>query len=531
MEDIQTADPKVDKLIFGMAFIVILAFATPLVLWPAEGKALLGTALSWVTKTIGWMFLWFAIGALAVLLYFAFGKYANVRFGGAEATPEFSTLSWIAMLFCAGIGSSVMYWGTIEWAYYYAGPPFGVEPKSKDALEWAGAYGLFHWGVAAWSIYCLPALPLGYALWNRTTPSMRLSTACSGVIGHASEGFAGKLIDVMFMFGLIGGISTTIGLGTPMLSAGLSELLGIERTFMLDAAVICVWGGLFGFSVYTGLDKGIRILSDINVWLVGVLLGCAFLFGPKMFQLDMLTNSIGLFFEHYLSMSFNSDPVTKAENILAAQAAGETYVAASGTFSEWWTMFYWAWWIAYAPFMGLFVARISRGRTFQQLIAAELVAGTIGCWLFFAVLGNTSMFFQLDGTMDVNAMIANGQAPEAIIQTIKLLGDRIWPLGWLLVLVFVVLAFIFGATTMDSSAYTLAAVASQEDGVRHEPARWHRFLWAIVLACVALSLLYVGGKDTLSALQSASVVVAVPLVPILVMSVISLFKWLREDFA
>ncbi|QUS36360.1 BCCT family transporter [Falsirhodobacter algicola] len=518
-----------DKVIFGMAFIAILMFATPLVLWPAEGKAVLGVALSWITKTIGWMFLWSAICAIAILLYLAFGRYGQVRFGGPAARPEFSTLSWIGMLFCAGIGSSVMYWGTIEWAYYYAGPPFGAEPRSQTALEWAGAYGLFHWGVAAWAIYCLPALPLGYALWNRAQPSTRLSASCSGVIGRAVDGPLGKVIDVLFMFGLIGGISTTIGLGTPMLSAGIADLLGIARSFALDAAVICIWGVLFGVSVYTGLNRGIRLLSDINVWLVAGLLSCAFLFGPKMFQMDMFTNSLGMMFEHFFTMSFNTDPVVKAGNVIAATAAGDSYVDAAGTFSEGWTMFYWAWWIAYAPFMGLFAARISRGRTFKQLILAELVAGSIGCWLFFIVLGNSAMFFQMDGTLDVSAMIADGRAPEAIIAVVRALGDRILPVGGLLVLAFVVLAFIFGATTMDSSAYTLAAVASEDDGMRHEPARWHRCVWALVLAAVALSLLYVGGKDTLSALQSASVVVAVPLVPILAMSVISLFKWLRAD--
>lgn len=522
--------PKVDKAIFGLALAVILAFAIPLVIWPTEGKAALNTALAWTTKTIGWSFLWLTIGAFGVLIFFAFGRYGKVRFGGAGATPEFSMASWIAMLFCAGIGSGVMYWGTIEWAYYYTSPPFGMESGSKDAIEWAATYGLFHWGFTAWAVYCIPTLPLAYMYWNRKKSVLRLSGACEGVIGtRAANGPLGKLIDILFMFGLIGGVSTTIGLGTPMLSAGIAELFGIERSLTLDFIVIAIWGLIFGFSVYSGLSKGIKVLSDINLWLIGILLGCVFVFGPTVFQLDVLTNSLGLLLQNFLKMSFYLDPVTKAENIFAATAEGKSYVSAGGTFPEWWTIFYWAWWVAYAPFMGLFVARISRGRTIRQLIGAELVGGSIGCWVFFGLLGNSALFFQMEGLLDLTGMVADGKTPEAIIATVKAVGDRMLPLGTALVVVFVALAFIFGATTMDSSAYTLASVAEQDTGQAHEPSRWHRAFWAIVLSFVALALLYSGGSDALSALQAASVVVAVPLMPVLFIMVWSLIRWLRED--
>lgn len=521
---------QIDRTIFGLAIVVIMAFAVPLAIWPEDGNAILGAVLSWTTKTLGWSFMWFTIGAFAVLVYFACGKFGKVRFGGAAAKPEFSIFSWVAMLFCAGIGSGVMYWGTIEWAYYYSDPPFGMESGSRQAIEWAATYGLFHWGFTAWAVYCIPTLPLAYMYWNRRKNVLRLSKACEGMIGaRRAAGAVGKLIDILFMFGLIGGISTTIGLGTPMLSAGFAELFGIERSFQLDILVICIWGLIFGFSVYSGLNRGIRLLSDLNIWLIGILLGCVFVFGPTIFVLDVFTNSLGVLFQNFIEMSFYLDPVTKAENIIAATGEGKSYVEASGTFPEWWTIFYWAWWVAYAPFMGLFVARISRGRTIRQLIVAELLGGSIGCWLFFGLLGNSALFLQLDGTLDLSAMVANGQTPEAIVQTIRAIGDRVLPLGMPLLMVFVMLAFIFGATTMDSSAYTLAAVSSREGSEAHEPARWLRSFWAIVLAFVALALLYSGGTDTLSALQAASVIVAVPLMPILVLMVLSLRRWLIED--
>ena len=277
-----------------------------------------------------------------------------------------------------------------------------------------------------------------------------------------------------------------------MLSAGLAELFGLERTFLLDVTVIAIWGAIFGFSVYSGLEKGIKVLSDINLWLIVFVLAFTFLFGPTIFILDTFTHSIGLLIQNFVEMSFYVDPITKGENFIAAASEGKSYIDSGGTFPEWWTIFYWAWWIAYAPFMGLFVARISRGRTIRGLIAAEIIGGSLGCWVFFAVLGNTSMFFQLEGTLDMSAMVANGQAPEAIIATILAIGDRVLPFGVPLLIVFVVLAFIFGATTMDSSAYTLSSVATAEQKQSAEPARWHRFFWAIALAVVSLSLMFRG---------------------------------------
>ena len=318
--------PKIDKVIFWVALIVIVCFSVPLILFPAEGKAVLNTALGWTTKTLGWAYLWFTIAAFGILLYYAFGKFGNVRFGGPDAKPEFSLPSWVAMLFCAGIGASVMYWGTIEWAYYYSGPPFGIEPKSKDAAEWAAMYGLFHWGFTAWAVYCIPTLPLAYLYWNRKRPVLRLSAACAGVIGdRAAQGLPGKIIDILFMFGLIGGVGTSIGLGTPMLSAGLAELFGLERSFGLDVIVIVIWGAIFGFSVYSGLEKGIKVLSDINLWLIVFILLFTFLFGPTIFILDTFTNSIGLLVQNFVEMSFYIDPITKGENFVAAAAEGKSY--------------------------------------------------------------------------------------------------------------------------------------------------------------------------------------------------------------
>ena len=367
-------------------------------------------------------------------------------------------------------------------------------------------YGMFHWGFTAWAVYCIPTLPLAYLLWNRKRSVLRLSAACEGLIGEkAARGIIGKVIDILFMFGLIGGVGTSMGLGTPMLSAGIAELFSVERSFILDVIVVIIWAIIFGASVYSGLEKGIKRLSDLNLILILVVLGFTFLFGPTVFMISTFTNSVGLLIQNFVQMSFWMDPIDK------------------GGFPEGWTIFYWAWWIAYAPFMGLFVARISRGRTIRQLIVAEVVGGTMGCWIFFAILGNTSMYFDLNGIVPISDILANTGAPEAIVATITAL-----PLGILVLIVFVVLAFIFGATTLDSSAFTLAAVATKEQtGEMQEPARWHRLFWAFVLAGVSLSLMYLGG---LKPLQTASIVVALPLMAVLIIMVWSFKNWLEEDY-
>lgn len=407
------------------------------------------------------------------------------------------------MIFTAGIGGGIMYWGVIEWAYYYTEPPFGMEPRSVEAGHWAATYPLFHWGFTAWALYCLPALPLAYLFHVKKKPTLRLSEACRGVIGRHADGWLGTIIDVFFIFGLIGAAGTSLGLEVPMISEGVAELTGASRGLGLDLAIIVVWTALFGTSVYLGLQKGLKVLANINVFLalgLGIFILIA---GPTIFILDTFTNSVGILLQNFIQMSFYMDPM-----------------GGSG-FTETWTVFYWGWWIAYAPFMGLFTARISRGRTMRELILAMLIAGSMGCWVAFALLGNTGLFFQLNDVVPVTGILNEDGGPAAIAAT--LLG---LPLGALALVAFLALLMIFLATTLDSSAYTMAAVASDELREDQEPARWHRVFWAIALAGVAVAMMYAGGLEPL---QTLSIITAFPLVFVLIVLMFSFRKWLKED--
>jgi BCCT family betaine/carnitine transporter len=496
----------IDKQVFWPALVVVLATIVPLMVFPEQSADVLNRVMSAITHNVGVFFLWFTFVSLAVLLWFAFGRYGSVRFGGPEATPEFRTRSWIAMLFCAGIGTSLLYWATIEWVYYYQAPPFGIEAKTAEAAHWAAMYPLFHYGPMAWALYCIPALPIAYAFHNRKIPFLRISQACRGVIGDRADGPLGKLIDVLFIFGLVGGTGTSLGLGTPILSESISTLFHVERTFALDAFVIVIWTAIFGTTVYLGMERGIKRLADANVYLGFFLLAFVLIFGPTIFILDSFTNSLGLLATNFLRMSFYTDPV-----------------GGSG-FPQTWTVFYWAWWIAYAPFMGLFVARISRGRTIRGVVGANLVWGSLGCWLFFAVFGNTALHAQLNGTVPVIAIMNEVSPQAAIVAVVKGL-----PMGTFALVLFLAMAFIYSATTLQASAYTIASVASRDlVAGGPEPVRWNRLFWAVALGGMAVALMYLGG---LKPLQTASLIVALPLLFVIALCVWSLLKWLKEDRA
>ena len=493
-----------DKQVFWPALIVVVSTIVPLIVFPEQSSEVLNKILGLITQNLGFVFLWFTIGVFGVLLWFAFGRYGSVKFGDPEDEPEFRTLSWIGMLFCAGIGTSLLYWATIEWVYYYQAPPFGIEPESAEAAHWGAMYGLFHWGPLAWSLYCIPALPIAYAFHNRKIPFLRISQACRGVIGDRADGPLGKLIDVLFIFGLIGGTGTSLGLGTPILSESISTLVGIERTFALDAFVIVVWTAIFGTTVYLGMEKGIKRLADANVYL-GFFL-CAFVLvgGPTVFILDTFTNSLGLLVTNFFRMSLYTDPVGQ-----------------SG-FPQTWTVFYWAWWIAYAPFMGLFVARISRGRTIREVVWANLVWGSFGCWLFFAVFGNTALHDQLTGKVPVIQIMNESSPQAAIVAVVEAL-----PMGTFVLVLFVAMCFIYSATTLQASAYTIASVASRDlVAGESEPLRWNRLFWALALGGMAVALMYLGG---LKPLQTASLIVALPLMFVIALCVWSFLRWLKED--
>ncbi len=489
------------------AFFLLLAVTVPLIIFPEAGGEAVLAAKDYMTKNFGVIFMIVGLGIFLFLIYVAFSKNGHIKLGDKDEKQEFSTFSWAAMLFCAGIGSSILYWGTIEWAYYYQSPPWGMEAGSKEAVQWASAYGIFHWGPIAWAIYTLPALPIAYFYYVRKKHVLKISEACRPLIGKRADGPIGTLIDVLFMFGLMGGAGTTLALGTPMIAQGISQLTGIEVTIGLKTAILVICTVIFAISAYSGLKKGIKILSDLNLWLAFFLLAFVFVFGPTRFIAETTTNSIGLLMDNFFHMSTWTAPFSGMSPF------------AETSFPESWTIFYWAWWLVYAPFVGLFIAKISRGRTIRQMILGTMIYGTLGSVLFFGVIGNFGMYMQMTGQFDVISVLNNQGAPYAIMSIMNQL-----PMAPVMITVFTVLAIIFLATTFDSSSYILASVVQKH--VEEEPLRWNRLFWAFALCLLPLTLMYLGGLGTL---QTASIVGGFPLLIIMIMLAWSFMKASNAD--
>lgn len=504
----EAATPRLDRGVFGLAVLALLGVCLPLGLMPERAGPWVERAYDWTATSLGLFYQWFAIGVMLFLAWLAFGRYGRLRLGGPEDRPEFSTFSWVGMLFCAGVGAGLLYWAAIEWASYYVSPPYGVAPRSTQAAEWASAYGLFHWGPTAWCLYALPTIAIAYPYYVKRVPFLRASTSCHALLGPKGEsGPLARAIDLLFMIALLGGGGTSLGFSTPMIAAVLAELFGLEPSLALQLLVVGACVALFALSVYLGLEKGIKRLSDLNVVLALLFVAYVLAVGPTLFLLRMGTDSIGFMLDRMPRMLTWTDPVER-----------------SG-FVESWTVFYWAWWIAYGPFVGLFVTRISRGRTIRQVILNMVVFGSLGGWAFFVSVGDFALHLELEGLLSVTGIVASEGRAQAIAQVIGSL-----PLRGLALSVFAVVSLVFAATTYDSASYSLAAAATSRMRPGDDPGRAHRLFWAVALGVLPAVLIYVGsrrGGDPLQVVLSATLVASLPLLAVGVAMAWSLLRSLR----
>ncbi|MEZ9512290.1 BCCT family transporter [Vibrio breoganii] len=493
----------IDKPTFFGALFLLLSVVFPLILFPVQGANWIAVAKSFMTDKLGVLYLALGIAAMCFMIYTIFSDLGQIKLGDTDEQPEFSNASWAAMLFCGGIGASILYWGCIEWAYYYQTPPFQLQAGSEEAIRWAATYGLFHWGPIAWSIYLIPALPIAYFYYVRKQPVLKISSALMPVLGEKrANGGIGKLIDVLFIFGMLGGAATTLGLAAPLINGGLHHIFGIPNNTLSQVAVLLLCTAIFGYSAYAGLEKGIKFLSNINFWGAMGLLLFVLVAGPTVFILETGLDSIGRMLSNFFMMASWAEPF------------GGYGEFTDTHFPQDWTIFYWAWWLVFAPCMGLFIARISRGRTIKQMVVGSIFYGSLGCFLFFIVLGNYGLSLQLTGELDVVSILNQSGAPAAIFATLDTL-----PMGTMVIGVFTLLCVIFTATSFDSISYILASVVQND--VTEEPMRWNRLFWAFTLSFLPTVLMFMGG---LSTLQTAAIVGGLPLLIISIMLMVSFVR-------
>jgi len=492
---------KTDKIIFYSSLIALLFCVAPMVLWPESSQsALLALKVS-LENTFGTTYQILTVSVLVFVLWLSFSKYGSIKLGNDK--HRFTTFSWSSMLFCAGVATGILYWGTIEWAYYYESPPFGITPRSNLAIEYASTYGLFHWGIAGWGFYCLPAIAVGYVYYVQGVSILKISNGCRGLLGHRADGFLGQLIDVLFMVGLLGSTGTSMGLGIPMIASGMESIFSVPDSFTLKVFVIFLCASIFSISVYLGLKRGIKNLSNFNTSLAFLFLGFVFLVGPTIFILKMGLNSFGLLVQNFFRMLTWTDPLTNSR------------------FVEDWSIFYWSWWIAVGPFNGIFIAKISEGRTIKQIILGALFFGSFGSAIFYNILGNYALYLELSGSFFTTSLIQIGKGPQAIAGIISSLpGQQIT------LFIFTIMSIVFVATTFDSSSYALASCSTVKLKPQQEPERWQRLFWAFTLVLLPLTLIYIGGLDSL---KLAVLVSALPLTIIYVIMAFSLVLLLKKQ--
>ncbi|MDB2554019.1 BCCT family transporter [Porticoccaceae bacterium] len=436
------------------------------------------------------------IAAVLFCLWLAFGPYAHVKLGAADEPPEYSDTHWVAMMFTAAIGAGVIAWGFAEPIYYLQTPPMGIEVGSSKSFEWAHMYPLFHWGIMGWAIYAVPAVPIAYMLYVKRYRTLRISSACDAVLPARGRSQIKTLIDIFIVLGIVGGVATSLGLGVPLLSAMLATLFDIPDSMLIKMVVLAFWTALFGASVYRGLKSGIKVLADINIALAVAAIIFVLIAGPGIFIMDLTVNSIGLMFSNFVSLTTWTDPT---EN---------------GSFPEDWTGFYWAWWLAYTGMIGLFFARISRGRTIRQMVLGVIGWGCLGTWLFMAIMGGYSLYLETKGSLAVQEILATQG-----MSFVNALVIQSMPLGKFTLAAFTLLSVIFYATSIDSAAYVLSSICAKNLAADAEPKRWNRVAWALLLALITAGILQSGALNTV---MSATVLSSVPFIPIMIL--------LNQDF-
>ena len=497
---------KLDLPLFLGAINVLAIISIPIIMFPEPAMEVVNTINDFITVNFGNWYIWFTFFTLFFAVYVCCSKYGKVKLGDPDTKPDYSTFSWAAMLFCGGIGGTVLYWGFIEWAYYFQDPPLHYQTGTWAAAELAAALGPYHWGFMAWTIYIIGGCACGYILHVKKCSVFRISEACRGVLGDKVDGTLGRIIDVGFIFGLIAGSATAFGLGTPLITGLIHDLTGIPDNNTLKVIVLLGITCIFAFTSFMGVEKGMKRISDGNVTLAIILLTVVAIFGGGLvFTLDMGTTAMGMIAQNFIQMNSWMDP-------------GQV----TNGYPESWSVFYWAYATVFAPFYGLFFAKISKGRTMKEMILGTVGFGTLGCFSVFIILSCFGIHLQMSGEMDVIASLTNNGAPATIIAIVSTLpGAKIFKAAMLVCIV------LFTATTYDATSGTLASVSQTKLDKNGDSKPWLRLLWAFFL--VALPTGFILAGSPLKAIQTITVIFALPCSVICIMLASSFVKMVKSD--
>jgi glycine betaine transporter len=485
-------------LVYYISIIVIALFVMWGIFFPTNLSATAENLLNITVEKFGWFYLLTAFSILIFSLYLTFSKYGNIRLGSDEDRPEYSNISWFAMLFSAGMGIGLVFWGVAEPIQHYIRPPMGVQRETAEAALIAMRYSFFHWGLHPWAIYTLIGLCLAYFNFRKKSNSL-ISSTFFPLLKDKTEGLIGNFIDILSIIATSFGVATSLGLGALQINGGLHEVFGIPNNVTVQVTIIFIVTILYMTSAMTGLNKGIKILSNLNIVIaVGLLLFVMFL-GPTSFIFDTLTTTIGSYVQNLIQMSLRLTPFTQ------------------GTWIGDWTLFYWAWWISWAPFVGTFIARVSKGRTIKEFVLGVLLVPSLFCFVWFAAFGGTALNFEMFKNLGI------AQAVEQDVTSALFITLRHLPLGKIVSLLATTLIVTFFITSADSATFVLGMFSSKGD---LNPKIKVKLVWGILQSSVAIILLISGGLD---GLQTMAILAALPFAVILLIMCFSFYKAIKDE--
>lgn len=453
-----------------------------------------------ITENFSWLYLSAMLLFVIFILALACMKYGDIRLGADDSKPEYSTFSWFAMLFCAGMGVGLVFWGVSEPVAHFVNP-MGIEGGTVEAANFAFKSAFMHWGIHPWANYAVVGLSLAYFQFRKNKPGL-MSSVMEPLIGEQRvRGWAGKLVDILAAFATVAGIVTSLGLGVLQINSGLNTMLGLPNNLIVQIVIIAIVTAVFMWSAISGINKGVKLLSNFNVILALLLMVCAFVIGPKLEIVNNLINGIGNYIGNFMQDS------------LSLSAYGDT------SWIKAWRIFYWAWWIAWAPFVGIFIARISKGRTIREFILGVVLAPTLASMVWFAIFGTYGIHLGMAGTLSSGELQKIAAVPESGLFTVF----SYYPFGSLLAAAAIILLLTFFITSADSGTYVLAMLSSKGN---LNPPNYKKVIWGVVQSALSVGLLIAGG---LKPLQTISIVAAFPFMFIMLAACVALLKALRQE--
>jgi choline/carnitine/betaine transport len=498
---------RTDPQIFFWSSGLMVVFLLALLAFPEAIGAAFGAGREWIVTNLGWFFILGVTSWLVFLIWVALSKYGHLRLGKDGDKPAYSNLSWFAMLFAGGIGTVLMFWGVAEPMSHFTNPPFPqVQPFSVEAAQDAMAISLYHLSLHTWAIFTLPGLAFGYFIYRYDLP-MRVSSVFYPLLKERIYGPVGRTIDVFAVLGTLFGLAVSLGLGTSQINAGLTALTGVPDAVWPKVVIITLLTAVAVASIVAGLDKGVKRLSNINI--LGLML-FVLVVGDTIFLLRQLIESVGIYAQRIVPLSFWNDAM--------AQFTKDGGWGWQGG----WTVFYWAWTVTWSPFMGVFLARISRGRTIRQFVAGVLVAPSAFTVVWFVVFGWSAM--ELDGIGGTGGELAAAVAESVPLAMFEFFSN--FPAATLVSGIAVVVVALFFATSSDSASLVVDMLCTGDGDAG--PVR-QRVFWGVSEGALAASLIVLGGEAGLTALQQVITVIGLPIFILVFAMLFMMIKGLQEE--